>query len=131
MAAQRITVFAPGSGNTVRSPLLAYSRLAVERRDAEVRVVSWHIPADFDGSMKQRFDMVLSQAAARPPLLIGGDVDPVWDGAVARRISPYVLEIPGADHELYIPGPVSATAAVAGRVADAVEDFLDTQVWPR
>ena len=180
MAAQRIAVFAPGSGNTVRSPLLAYSKLAVERRDAEVRVVSWRFPAAFDDSMKQRFDMVLSQvaealaddnalivgkslgtlaagvvaarglpaiwltpvltepevveaiqAAERPPLLIGGDADPVWDGAAARRISPHVLEIPDADHELYIPGPVSATAAVAGRVADAVEDFLDTQVWPR
>jgi hypothetical protein len=69
-------------------------------------------------------------AAERPPLLIGGDADLVWDGPAARRISPHVLEIPNADHELYIPGPVSATTAVAGRVADAVEDFLDTHVWP-
>ena len=70
------------------------------------------------------------QAAERPPLLIGGGADQAWDGAVARRISPYVLEIPDADHALYVPGPVSATVAAAGRVADAVEEFLDTQVWP-
>jgi pimeloyl-ACP methyl ester carboxylesterase len=69
-------------------------------------------------------------AAERPPLLIGGGADRAWDGEVARRLSPHVLELPGADHALYVPGPVSATAAVAGRVADAVEDFLDTHVWP-
>jgi pimeloyl-ACP methyl ester carboxylesterase len=179
MPAQRIAVLAPGSGNTVRSPLLAYSKLAVERRGAEVRVVSWRFPADLGDSMQPRFDMVLSQvaealaddealiigkslgtlsaavaavrglpaiwltpvltvpevaeaigAAERPPLLIGGDADRSWDGGLARELSPHVLEIPGADHELYVPGPVSATAAVAARVADAVEGFLDTHVWP-
>ncbi|HTJ68001.1 MAG TPA: hypothetical protein VL551_10760 [Actinospica sp.] len=70
------------------------------------------------------------ESAARPPLLIGGAADRVWDGAVARRISPHVLEIPGADHALHVPGPVSATNAVAGRVADALEAFIDDHVWP-
>jgi pimeloyl-ACP methyl ester carboxylesterase len=69
--------------------------------------------------------------AERPPLLVGGTGDRTWDGAVARRLSPHVLEIPDADHALYVPGPVSDTAAVAGRVADAVEEFLDRHVWPR
>jgi pimeloyl-ACP methyl ester carboxylesterase len=68
-------------------------------------------------------------AAAHPPLLIGGDADRLWDAATARRLSPHVLEIPGADHALHVPGPVSATTAVAGRVADALEAFIDDHVW--
>ena len=68
-------------------------------------------------------------AAAQPPLLVGGDADRLWDGAAARRISPHVLEIPGADHALHVPGPVLATTAVAGRVADALEAFIDDHVW--
>jgi pimeloyl-ACP methyl ester carboxylesterase len=71
------------------------------------------------------------ESAERPPLLIGGDADHLWDGPTARRISPHVLEIPDADHALHVPGPVSATTAVAGRVADAIEAFIDDQVWPR
>lgn len=179
MAAQRIAVLAPGGGYPVQAPLLAYARLAAERRGADVRPIDWRFPEDFDDSLKQRFDLVLSQvaealadeealiigkslgtlasslaavrrlpaiwltplltlpevveaiqAAEGPPLLIGGTADRAWDGEIARRISPYVLEIPDADHALYVPGPVSATAAVAGRVAEAVEAFIDTHVWP-
>lgn len=68
-------------------------------------------------------------SAAQPPLLVGGDADRLWDGAAARRLSPHVLEIPGADHALHVPGPVAATTAVAGRVADALEAFIDDHVW--
>jgi len=179
MATQRIAVLAPGGGYTVQAPLLAYARLAVERRDAEVRPIEWRFPEDFDDSPKQRFELVSSQvaetlqddkalvigkslgslaagvvairalpaiwltpllttpevveaiqAAERPPLLIGGAADRLWDGPLARRISPHVLEIPDANHALYVPGPVSATAAAAAQVADAVEAFIDTWVWP-
>jgi pimeloyl-ACP methyl ester carboxylesterase len=180
MAAQRIAVLAPGGGYTVQGPLLAYARLAAERRGADVRPIDWRIPEDFDDSPQQRFDLVNAQVAEtlgddnalligkslgslsaplateralpaiwltpllklpevveaiqaadeHPPLLIGGDADGQWNGPVARRISPHVLEIPDADHALYVPGPVSATAAVAGLVADAIEAFLDTHVWP-
>ena len=69
-------------------------------------------------------------AAEYPPLLIGGSADKLWDGATARRISPHVLEIPGADHALHVPGPVSATTAVAGQVADAIDAFIGDLVWP-
>jgi pimeloyl-ACP methyl ester carboxylesterase len=69
-------------------------------------------------------------AAHRPPLLVGGTGDRTWDGAVARRLSPHVVEIPDADHALYVPGAVARTAATAGRVAQEIEDFLDRHVWP-
>jgi hypothetical protein len=69
------------------------------------------------------------RAATAPCLLVGGTADPLWDGALARQLSPYVLEVPGADHGMYVPGPMAASAAVLGRVATAVEEFLDGVVW--
>jgi hypothetical protein len=62
--------------------------------------------------------------ATEPFLLIGGTSDQVWDGGVARRLTPHVLEIPDADHSLMVPGPLAASAEVLGRVCTAVEDFL-------
>jgi hypothetical protein len=60
-----------------------------------------------------------------PFLLVGGTADPLWDSALARELTPYVLEVPDADHGLYVPGRLAASAAVLGQVATAVEDFLD------
>jgi hypothetical protein len=68
--------------------------------------------------------------ATAPFLLVGGTADEFWDGAVARRLSPYVLEVEGADHGMYVPGPVSGSVAVLGRVVVAVEEFLDAIDWP-
>lgn len=64
--------------------------------------------------------------ASAPMLLIGGTGDPTWDSAAARRLSPYVLEIPDADHGLVVPGrPLADYGATLGRVGTAVEEFLD------
>jgi len=41
-----------------------------------------------------------------------------------------VLEIDGADHGMFVPGPLAASAAVLGQVTTTVENFLDRQVWP-
>lgn len=68
--------------------------------------------------------------ATAPLLLIGGTADRLWDGALARELSPYVLEVDGADHGLCLPGPMARSAEVLGQVTTAVEDFLDTVVWP-
>ena len=177
MGDSRVAVLVPGAGYTTQGPLLAYARLAVERRGAEARAIDWSPPEVRDVAQRiawvrgQVFDvlgdsralivakslgsfaapLVAEQglpaiwltpllnrpevveaiaAATRPPLLVGGSADQLWDGAVARELSPHVVEISGADHALYVPGPVSATAAVAGPVADAVEHFLDGHVWP-
>jgi len=72
----------------------------------------------------------LSRATA-PFLLIGGTADPVWDGDLARQVTPHVFEVPGADHGLYVPGPVTATIAVLAQVVDATAEFLDEIGWPR
>lgn len=68
--------------------------------------------------------------ATAPFLLVGGTADSLWDSALARELTPYVLEVEGADHGMYVPGRLAASAAVLGQVATAVEDFLDQVVWP-
>jgi hypothetical protein len=69
--------------------------------------------------------------AVAPYLLIGGTADELaWDGELARKLSPHVLEVDGADHGMFMPGPLAGSAAVLGQVATAVERFLDQVVWP-
>lgn len=62
--------------------------------------------------------------AMAPFLLVGGTADQLWDGGVARRLTPHVLEIPDADHSLLLPGPLARSAEVLGRVCTAVEEFI-------
>jgi pimeloyl-ACP methyl ester carboxylesterase len=69
------------------------------------------------------------ERATAPFLLVGGTADPVWDSTLARRLSPHVLRVEGADHGLYVPGPLSDSIEVLGHVVVAVEKFLDTINW--
>ncbi|PZG07720.1 alpha/beta hydrolase [Micromonospora craterilacus] len=71
----------------------------------------------------------LRQATA-PCLLVGGTADPFWDGPLARQLSAYVLEVEGANHGMYVPGPLASSASVLGQVATVVEEFLDGVLWP-
>ena len=66
-----------------------------------------------------------------PYLLVGGDADELWDSDLARQLTPHVLEVPGADHGMYVSGPLAGSTAVLGEVATAVERFLDEIVWPQ
>jgi len=68
--------------------------------------------------------------ATAPFLLIGGTADEIWDGAQARRLTPYVLEVENADHGMYVPGPLTDSIAVLGRVVTAVDEFLAAIAWP-
>jgi pimeloyl-ACP methyl ester carboxylesterase len=68
--------------------------------------------------------------ATAPFLLVGGTADPVWDGDLSRRLSPHVWEVEGADHGMYVPGPLTESIAVLSRVVVAVEEFLDAIDWP-
>lgn len=70
------------------------------------------------------------RAARAPVLLVGGTGDPLWDGQVARALSPLVCELPGADHGLFVPGPLADSVANLARLTTAVEEFCDTVVWP-
>ena len=65
------------------------------------------------------------ERATAPFLLVGGTGDAMWDGATARRLSPYVLEVEDANHGMCVPGPISESIAVLGRVLTAMDEFLD------
>jgi hypothetical protein len=68
--------------------------------------------------------------ATAPFLLVGGTADQLWDGATARSLSAHVLEIEGGDHGLGVPGPITDTIAVLGRMVTAMDEFLDATDWP-
>jgi pimeloyl-ACP methyl ester carboxylesterase len=67
--------------------------------------------------------------ATAPFLLVGGTADKLWDSALARRLSPHVLEVADADHGMYVPGPLTASIAVLSQMVQTVEQFLDTINW--
>jgi hypothetical protein len=78
-------------------------------------------------------DMFVLEALTRstaPFLLVGGSADPLWDGSAARALTPHVVELPGADHGLFVPGPLNISARNIGDLATASERFLDENVWP-
>jgi pimeloyl-ACP methyl ester carboxylesterase len=86
----------------------------------------WHTPLLSD----QRCVAALRNAGA-PCLLVGGTADPWWDGPLARTLSPHVVEVPGANHGVILPGaPLARSAAILGQIVTAVEAFLDDHVWP-
>jgi pimeloyl-ACP methyl ester carboxylesterase len=68
--------------------------------------------------------------ATAPFLVIGGTADRMWDPVAARRLSPYVLEVDGADHGLMVPGSLTDSIAVLGRTVAAIEEFIDAIAWP-
>ncbi len=67
--------------------------------------------------------------ATAPFLLVGGTADPYWDSGLAHDLTPHVLEVPDADHGMYVEGPLARSVDVLGRVVTAVEYFLDEVVW--
>ena len=69
--------------------------------------------------------------ATAPFLLVGGTADRYWDGPLANRLTPYVLQVPAADHGMYVPGPLIDSIAVLARIVVAVDEFLDAIGWPR
>ena len=68
--------------------------------------------------------------ATAPFLVVGGTADTMWDGGMARRLSPYVLEVQDADHGMYVPGRLTNSIAVLGRVVTAIGEFFDAIGWP-
>lgn len=73
----------------------------------------------------------LADAIAANParqLLVGGTADHVaWDADVARQLAGHgcdVLEVPGADHAMTIPGDAVAGAAVHVEVVRALDAFI-------
>ncbi|WP_305783256.1 alpha/beta hydrolase [Symbioplanes lichenis] len=113
----------PGASTVVLAKSLGtYAAPQVARRGLPA---VWLTPLFFEPTV-----VAALRAATEPFLLVGGTADPSWDGVLARELTPHVTEIEGADHGLYVPGRLAGSAQVLGRVATAVEDFLDETVWP-
>jgi pimeloyl-ACP methyl ester carboxylesterase len=70
-------------------------------------------------------------AATAPFLLVGGTADRLWDGEAAERLSPHVMEVDGANHGMFVPGPVTDSITVLAQIVAAVEEFLDAIDWPQ
>ena len=85
-------------------------------------------PPSFEPLVTALINELLKRAIA-PCLLVGGTADTLWDGTIARSVTSRVVEIEGADHGMFVPGDLAASAAVLGQVMTAVEQFLDDVVW--
>ncbi|MBI2243832.1 MAG: alpha/beta hydrolase [Nocardioides sp.] len=59
-----------------------------------------------------------------PVLLVGGTEDELWSPAAARATGARLLEVPGADHGLEVPGDPGRTAEILDEVAGSVSSFL-------
>jgi hypothetical protein len=69
--------------------------------------------------------------ATAPFLLVGGTADQFWDAGLAARLTPHRLQVDGADHGMYVPGPLTGSIDVLARVVVAVELFLTEIAWPQ
>jgi hypothetical protein len=63
--------------------------------------------------------------AAGTTLLIGGTADPYWDGGAAAATGAEVLEVPGADHSLELPGDLEGTLSVLSTVLTRMSAHMD------
>jgi pimeloyl-ACP methyl ester carboxylesterase len=79
------------------------------------------------------------QRAGAPTLVVGGTADPYGDHGfateLASRWSPAaqgqgVVELPGADHSLEVPGDPQASVEVLGKLTDTIARFLDLVADP-
>jgi hypothetical protein len=125
-ASARAAVLAPGGNYGPGGPLLMFGGKAARQRGESLH------PATRDLGAEGSHAMVLARVGQVIDGLdvIDGPADDWWDGEVAMAITPHVLEIAGADHGMFVPGPLAASAAVLGEAATAVERFLDDVVWP-
>lgn len=58
-------------------------------------------------------------------LMIGGTGDETWNGEVAKSSGQQILEIPGADHGLEIPGDPSASVRILGEIVTTIITFAE------
>ncbi len=65
--------------------------------------------------------------ARRPTLLAGGDADPTWlIDRVPDNPAIEVLELPGVDHAVQVPGNAAGSVDALARLVDGVARFVDS-----
>lgn len=63
--------------------------------------------------------------ATAPFLLVGGTADEMWDGPLARTLTPHVHEVSGGDHGLLVEGPLARSVEALAGTIEVLERFLD------
>ncbi len=119
----RVEKQAPGARTVLVGKSLA-SRAAEVAADRDLPAV-WFTPL-----LHSPDTVAALRRATAPFLLIGGSADDLWDGALARDLTPHVVELPDADHGLFVPGPLAASLNSHAVALTAVEHFLDEIAWP-
>ncbi|AEG43105.1 hypothetical protein L600_000100000360 [Isoptericola variabilis J7] len=118
-AEDRVATVLPGSGYTAQGPLLAYPAAVLRDAGWTLRTVVWDgVCRDFDVR-----DAAERISAGLPAVLAGGTADRLWDPAVAARSGARVVEVPGADHSLEVPGDWRRSLGALAEVTAAVEDL--------
>jgi len=90
-------------------------------------IVERDVPAVWLTPLLNKADVIDGLARTRrPALLVGGDADPTWRPEAIPAERPIeVLELPGVDHSLQVPGDPAASLDALGRLTDAVARFLE------
>lgn len=68
--------------------------------------------------------VVASKKIIAKTLLVGGTADETWDGNIARASGQQVLELPGADHGLEVPGNPLASVGLLTEIVAAMTQFV-------
>jgi hypothetical protein len=69
--------------------------------------------------------------ASAPTMLVGGTLDKTWNaGAVPRTSALEVVELPGLDHSLQVPGDASGSLEGLRQAVAVIERFLSGAVNP-
>jgi pimeloyl-ACP methyl ester carboxylesterase len=85
------------------------------------------LPAVWLTPLLNEADVIDGLAKARhPTLLMGGDADPTWlPDRVPDNPAIEVLELPGVDHAVQVPGDLRASVDALARLVDAVTRFVE------
>ena len=86
----------------------------------------WLTPALTEDSL------VKDLARVRPPtLLLGGTADSMWRrDAIPDNPALEVIEVPGADHALQVPGDISASLDALRQMVDGIRSWLGARARP-
>jgi pimeloyl-ACP methyl ester carboxylesterase len=64
--------------------------------------------------------------ARHPTLLAGGDADPTWlPDRVPDNPAIELLELPGVDHAVQVPGDLRASVDALARLVDGITRFVE------
>lgn len=117
--AERVVVIAKSLGTRVAAHITDLFE------DIDDLAIVWLTPLFGEAEIREA-----AMASGWRSLIVAGDQDPYHDqdgvAAVAAALDATVVQLPGADHALEVPGDVLATIAGLRQVAVEVRRFLET-----